>query len=266
MPAVIELAQQAAAAILDIYQDYDVGITYKADNSPLTRADLASHNIITRGLSQLTPDIPVVSEESRSQPENMASSPQVWVVDPVDGTKEFIKRNDEFTVNIALVERGEPILGVVFAPVLNMYYQAIRGFGARRCELNEEHQMSCKQVQVRPLATPLTVAASRSHSGKRTKKFLKKLGKAYDLEIYPRGSALKPCLVAEGSADVYPRFGKTMAWDTAAPQCIVEEAGGIVCDFQGRPLRYDDPHARNPSFIVYGDKTLPWQKFVDVDG
>lgn len=266
MPAVIGLAQQAAQAILDIYQDHDVGITYKEDESPLTRADLASHEIITHGLSQLTPDIPVVSEESRSQPDNIASSPQVWVVDPVDGTKEFIKRNGEFTVNIALVERGEPILGVVFAPVLNLYYQAIRGAGAQRCDIGKDSQMSCSSLRVRPLATPLTVAASRSHGGKRTQKFLKKLGKAYDLTIHSRGSALKPCLVAEGSADIYPRFGKTMAWDTAAPQCIVEEAGGMFCDFQGRPLRYDDPHARNPSFVVYGDKNLPWQKFVDADG
>jgi 3'(2'), 5'-bisphosphate nucleotidase len=251
----IALARQAAAAILDIYQDHDIGVTYKADDSPLTRADLASHRIITTGLTELTPDIPIVSEESAHHPLQDTDLSRLWIVDPLDGTKEFVKRNGEFSINIALVEQGIPILGVVYAPMLQLFYQAVRGAGVFRCHENG----GCVPIQVRPLATPLKVAVSRSHGGKRTDSFIAHLQNAYDIELIVRGSALKPCLVAEGNADIYPRFGKTMSWDTAAPHCIVEEAGGLVRDLHGQPLRYHDPYARNPSFVVVGDDALPWQ-------
>jgi len=254
----IALARQAAAAVLDIYQDHDIGVTYKADDSPLTRADLASHRIITRGLATLTPDIPIVSEESAHEPLQDTDLNYLWIVDPLDGTKEFVKRNGEFSINIALVKEGIPILGVVYAPVLRLFYRAVRGAGVFRCH----EEGDCFPVAVRPLGTPLKVAASRSHGGKRTDSFITHLQKAYNVELIVRGSALKPCLVAEGSADVYPRFGKTMSWDTAAPHCIVEEAGGLVHDLHGQPLRYDDPYARNPSFVVVGDAALPWQDFL----
>lgn len=254
----IALARQAAAAVLDIYQDHDIGVTYKADDSPLTRADLASHRIITSGLARLTPDIPIVSEESAHNPLRDTDLSRLWIVDPLDGTKEFVKRNDEFSINIALVEAGIPILGVVYAPVLRLFYQAVRSAGAFRCHEDGD----CSAIKVRPLTTPLKVAASRSHGGQRTDSFIAHLQKAYDIEMIVRGSALKPCLVAEGSADIYPRFGKTMSWDTAAPHCIVEEAGGFVRDLHGQPLRYHDPYTPNPSFVVVGDTALPWQDFL----
>lgn len=257
------LAQQAAAAVLDIYRDHDVGVTYKADDSPLTRADLASHRIITRGLRTLTPDIPVISEESAHAPLQNADLNRMWIVDPLDGTKEFVKRNDEFSINIALVEDGIPRLGVVYAPVLRLIYRAAHGAGAFRCQVAEDGALTdCQSIAVRLLASPLAVAVSRSHGGARTDGFLSRLQAHYDTKLIVRGSALKPCLVAEGSADIYPRFGKTMSWDTAAPHCIVEEAGGLVRDLRGQPLRYDDPYARNPSFVVVGDDTLPWQEFL----
>lgn len=256
---VIDLARQAARAILDIYQDSDLGVTYKADDSPLTRADLASHRIITQGLGALTPDIPIVSEESADTPLTDVDLSLVWIVDPLDGTKEFVKRNDEFAINIALVSEGVPILGVVYAPVLRLFYQAVRGAGAFRCH----EDAPCQPIAVRRAAgTPLNMAVSRSHGGKRTDGFIRRLQEAYDVALIVRGSSLKPCLVAEGSADIYPRFGKTMSWDTAAPHCIVEEAGGLVRNLHGQPLRYDDPYIRNPSFVVCGDASLPWQTFL----
>ena len=258
LDSVTDLAKQAARAILDIYQDSDLGVTYKADASPLTRADLASHDIITRGLHELTPDIPIVSEESAHTPLVDVDLSRVWIVDPLDGTKEFVKRNGEFSINIALVQDGVPILGLVYAPVLQLFYWAVRDVGVFRCH----EDGTCHPIAVRPLATPLKVAVSRSHGGKRTNGFIERLGNTYDLELIVRGSALKPCLVAEGSADLYPRFGKTMSWDTAAPHCIVAEAGGSVYDVSGAPLRYFDPYSRNPSFVVVGDTALPWQHFL----
>ena len=261
LPEIVLLAKQAGDAILTVYRSGDFGATAKADASPLTLADLAAHRTIVAGLSKLTPDIPILSEEDSNIPYSMRSQwTRFWLVDPLDGTKEFIKRNGEFTVNIALVENGVPVMGVVYAPVLDTCYYAARGMGAFK--LCGSGCNPTSRTEVRPtslhVATPvpgepIKVVASRSHSDARTQALLDKLD---NYECISMGSSLKLCLVAEGAAHFYPRLGPTMEWDTAAAHAVVNAAGGVVQDSNGDPLIYNKPDLHNPEFFVHAATRL----------
>lgn len=251
---VIAIAREAATAILQVYRS-DFDVERKADASPLTAADMAAHRCIVAGLALLTPDIPVLSEESAhtvplSQRRQWS---RLWVVDPLDGTREFVKRNGEFTVNIALVEDGVPVFGVILAPVGGALWHGTRWQGAWRCEGDTK-----RAIRVRvPATLPLRIAASRSHLDPRTAALMERIG---DTESVAMGSSLKFCLLAEGGMDVYPRFAPTSEWDTAAGQAILEAAGGVLLDPHGRPFRYNQRDTLlNGDFIALGDPSLPWK-------
>ena len=255
---IVELARQAGDAILRVYNSDDFSVEEKDDKSPLTAADLASHHAIVNGLAALTADIPVLSEESASLPFTERSSWQrYWLVDPLDGTREFIKRNGEFTVNIALIDAGVPVLSVVHVPVSGVTYLACQGMGA----FKQEPGGPRKAIRVRKLGDgPVMVVGSRSHRGESLNNFLDKLG---EHDMVGMGSSLKLCLVAEGSADVYPRLGPTSEWDTAAAQCVVEQAGGFVTDTAMKPLRYNTKDSLlNPFFLVFGDEGRDWSSYL----
>lgn len=240
------LARTAGAAIMEIYRSENFGESSKADNSPLTLADLASHNAIVDGLNKLEPHYPILSEEDASISYAERSKwTRFWLVDPLDGTKEFIKRNGEFTVNIALIEDGVPVLGVVYAPVLDVCYCAARGSGAF-VQRGEDAAQAIRAI-AHTAGSPIKVVASRSHSDARTEALLQKLG---NHECISMGSSLKLCLVAEAAAHFYPRLGPTMEWDTAAAHAVVNEAGGMVCDLAEHPLRYNKQDLHNPEFLV----------------
>ncbi|HUX91633.1 MAG TPA: 3'(2'),5'-bisphosphate nucleotidase CysQ [Gallionellaceae bacterium] len=243
---IVQLAHTAGAAIMQVYRSEDFGATSKADNSPLTLADLAAHNCIVGGLGKLEPGYPILSEEDANIPYAERSKwTRFWLVDPLDGTREFIKRNGEFTVNIALVENGVPVLGVVYAPVLDVCYYASRGNGA----FVQRAAQAAQPIKAVAHASgaAIKVVASRSHSDARTETLLKKLG---EHECISMGSSLKLCLVAEGVAHFYPRLGPTMEWDTAAAHAVVDEAGGMVCDIAKQALRYNKEDLHNPEFLV----------------
>lgn len=257
------LAAEASERILDIYSTA-FEVTAKDDHSPLTDADLAAHRAIVAGLERLTPDIPVLSEESAAVPFAERSTwRRYWLVDPLDGTKEFVQRNGQFTVNIALIEDHEPVFGVVRVPVTGMCYSAARGCGAFRQESDRPPQpIAVKRLRA---GEPVKVVGSKSHGGPKLQKFAAKLGPH---ELVTIGSSLKFCQVAEGSADVYPRFGPTSEWDTAAAQAIVEVAGGQVVSVEtGQPLRYNTKESLlNPPFIVYGDAGGDWLSHIPREG
>ncbi|MCG6886688.1 MAG: 3'(2'),5'-bisphosphate nucleotidase CysQ [Proteobacteria bacterium] len=257
LDAIKKIAYGAGRHIMEIY-DLGYEITEKSDATPLTEADMAAHHAIMEGLLELTPGIPVLSEESRPTSFIERSSwSQYWLVDPLDGTREFIKRNGEFTVNIALIDEGDPVIGVVYAPVISSLYYAARGLGAsKRLELNDP-----VAIHVRSHCPhKVVVAGSRSHQTPKFKQFLSRLP---DYEVISMGSALKSCLVAEGVADIYARLGPTSEWDTAAAQCIVEEAGGRITDTRMNPLRYNTKdELLNPHFFVFGDHSVDWSKYL----
>ncbi|PUB72042.1 MAG: 3'(2'),5'-bisphosphate nucleotidase [gamma proteobacterium symbiont of Ctena orbiculata] len=253
----LRLAQQAGNAILDIYNT-EFEVETKEDKSPLTAADKAAHNIIVSTLEELTPDIPVLSEESSAIPyETRRQWQRYWLIDPLDGTREFIKRNGEFTVNIALIEAGSPTLGVVHAPVLNTTYYGVSGSGAWK----QEADQPARSIHVTgQRCRPTRVAGSRSHAGDSLLRFLENLG---DHELVSMGSSLKLCLVAEGRADIYPRLGPTSEWDTAAAQAVVEAAGGQVTTLDLQPLAYNTKDSLlNPHFLVFGDPATNWSEFL----
>ena len=255
--ACIELSLAAGAAILEVYAE-DFPVEMKADDSPLTQADLASHRIIVAGLHALAPDIPVLSEEGADIPWSVRRTwNRHWLVDPLDGTREFVKKNGEFTVNIALIENGRPVLGVVYAPVFDYLLHAEAGAGAfLRLPGGDVGAFSR-----RPATAPLRVAASRSHLDPRTAAALGRMG---ETERHGLGSSLKFCRIAEGRMDVYPRFGPTSEWDTAAGQCVLEAAGGAVLRLDGTPLVYNrKENILNPDFIALGDLGLPWRDWLD---
>ncbi|MGR9087957.1 MAG: 3'(2'),5'-bisphosphate nucleotidase CysQ [Gammaproteobacteria bacterium] len=248
LPRVIAVARDAGKAIMQIYDQPAGDVTLKSDQSPLTEADLASNRIILDGLANLKTDWPVLSEESTHTPVQQRSSWQrFWLVDPLDGTKEFIKRNGEFTVNIALVDQGAPVLGVVYAPALDICYSGAKGQGAFVQHGND--QAVRIEVKHRHANESLRVVSSRSHSDARTSALLSHLG---DHECISMGSSLKLCLVAEGKAHLYPRLGPTMEWDTAAAHAVVKAAGGVVCDLSGKELDYNKADLHNPEFFVLG--------------
>ena len=258
LDSVAELAQKAGEKILAVYNSKDFSVEEKDDKSPLTAADLASHHAIVNGLRALTPAIPILSEESASLPYAQRSRWQrYWLVDPLDGTREFIKRNGEFTVNIALIDDGVPVLSVVHVPVSGVTYLACQGQGAFKQQAGGPRQ----PIKVRKLTEgPVMVVGSRSHRGESLNQFLDKLGAH---EMVGMGSSLKLCLVAEGAADIYPRLGPTSEWDTAAAQCVVEQAGGFVTDTSMKPLRYNTKDSLlNPFFLVFGDNSRDWSLYL----
>jgi len=253
LPEITRIAIEAGQAILEIYgQDFDV-IT-KDDDSPLTQADLASHRVISAALAQLTPEIPLLSEESADIPfETRSSWSDYWLIDPLDGTKEFVNRNGEFTVNIALIRQHEPIMGVVHVPVTGVTYTGLVGSGATRCEAGAEP----RAIRVRlPCAEPMIVVGSRSHANPAVVECLDAIG-AY--ELVSMGSSLKFCLVAEGRADFYPRLGPTSEWDTGAAHAVVLAAGGKIVTLEGEPLSYNRKASfLNPEFLVIADHSRDW--------
>lgn len=253
MPVVVDISMQAGGKILEVYRT-DFSVQKKDDKSPLTAADMAAHNTIVEGLEGLTPTIPVLSEESVDVPFAVRSQWQTyWLVDPMDGTREFVKRNGEFTVNIALIESSRPTMGVIYAPVLDTVYAGAQGLGSWK----QEDAGGQQTITVRELPEgTLMVVGSRSHHNDMLDEFLQKVG---DYHLIGMGSSLKSCLIAEGKADIYPRFGATSEWDTAAAQAIVEGAGGSLVTMDMQPMRYNMKESLlNPHFMVIADMSRDW--------
>ena len=254
---VAELAKMAGDAILEVYAtDFDVQA--KDDDSPLTQADMASHRVINAGLLELTPELPIISEESGlpAFAERSAWS-TYWLIDPLDGTREFVNRNGEFTVNIALIRDNAPVFGVVYVPVSGVTYIGCEGVGAELRNGNDSSTIKVSQYS----ANPVRVVGSRSHRGSSLDAFLEQIS---DYEMLPMGSSLKFCKVAEGAADIYPRLGPTSEWDTAAAQAVVEQAGGKVVQLDGKPLSYNEKEEiLNPFFLVIGADDQDWLAMVD---
>jgi 3'(2'), 5'-bisphosphate nucleotidase len=250
---VVAIAAAAGRAILGIYHG-EFAVTQKADRSPLTEADLASHRLIRDALARLTPGIPLLSEESSDVDFDIRSQwPEYWLVDPLDGTKEFVNRNGEFTVNIALVRDHEPVLGVVHAPVRGVTYTGVVGGAATR----QLPAAAAEPIHVQiPCPSPVRVVGSRSHANPALARYLEPLG---DYELVSMGSSLKFCLLAEGTADFYPRLGPTSEWDTAAAHAVVLAAGGRIVTLAGRPLQYNCKASYlNPEFLAIADARRNW--------
>lgn len=254
LQSVVDLAKKAGRQIMDIYEtDFRVGI--KEDDSPLTAADLASHHCLVEGLETLEGRVfPVISEESSHQSfEERQKFETYWLIDPLDGTKEFVKRNGEFTVNVALIHRHRPVLGVVYAPAKSLCYFAAEGCGAYR-QTGTDTPTSIRATPHAPSC--LRVVGSRSHQTDEMALYLSRLG---EHDLVTIGSSLKLCLVADGSADIYPRIGLTSEWDTAAAHAVVHEAGGQITNLHGHPLAYNTKDSLlNPYFLVFGDKSRHW--------
>ncbi len=234
-----------------------VAVTLKKDSSPLTEADRASHDFLVRALAALTPDVPIVSEESDERThESLAGDDLFWLVDPLDGTKEFVKGTDEFTVNVALIESGQPIFGVVHAPALDLTYYGGQTLGAW-LQNGEEDPISISTRRID--GDGLAIVASKDHAGPMVQAMLARMS---NLQLRSMGSSLKFCLVAEAEADLYLRDLPTMEWDTAAAQCVVESAGGGVYSLDGAPLRYGKPGLKNPAIMTVGDVEFDWQSLI----
>jgi 3'(2'), 5'-bisphosphate nucleotidase len=257
LPHIVSLAHQAGDAVMKVYSQAEVVTTYKDFDSPLTCADTDSHNVIVEDLRAFTPTVPVLSEESKAVPYDARREWRTfWLIDPLDGTKEFIQRNGEFTVNIALVKNSRPILGVVHAPAMDVTYFAAQGVGAfKQVARTRTHPIA---VGDRP-SERLKVVVSRSHPNTALEALLDRIGPH---ECIGMGSSLKICLVAEGAADLYPRLGPTMEWDTAAAHCIIETAGGRITDISGRALEYNKSDMHNPDFVVSGARSFEWRGFL----
>lgn len=257
LPDVIEIARSAGQLILDIYEKNDYESYTKDNDTPVTSADLAAHKLIMEQLSQLTPNIPVLSEEAADiSLEQRSQWREYWLVDPLDGTQEFIARSGDFATIIALVRDNKPIMGVVYAPVSGVTYYAYQGKGAWKIpEMDESLRIKVHTHEVASHA--ISIAISRRQNINRV---TEKMSSAWNYDLVPLGSAaLKACFVAEGAVDCYLRLGPTGEWDTAATQCIVEEAGGAILSTQLTPLSYNLRETlENPNFIVIGDQALPW--------
>ncbi|WP_226983769.1 3'(2'),5'-bisphosphate nucleotidase CysQ [Acidithiobacillus ferrooxidans] len=251
MERIIAIAKEAGDAIMEIYQR-DFTVDYKEDSSPLTDADRAAHGIILRRLHALYPEIPFLSEEGDAIPYEIRKHWEAfWLVDPLDGTKEFIRKNGEYTVNIALIENDRPVLGVVYAPALDRMYYAKEGAGAWRQDAGQSAQRLPLRMN-KNRDQKLTVVASKSHRSPETAAYIDELEKStHELEVVSIGSSLKICLVAEGYADCYPRLGPTMEWDTAAAQIIATEGGcRVEAAAGGHELVYNKKDLSNPYFVV----------------
>ncbi|HEY2684272.1 MAG TPA: 3'(2'),5'-bisphosphate nucleotidase CysQ [Steroidobacteraceae bacterium] len=246
MPVVAE----AGAAIMEVY-DRGFTVQHKDDNSPLTLADLESQRIIIAGLNRITPEIPILSEESAAAPWlERQRWQELWVVDPLDGTREFVKRNGEFTINIALIVEHEPLFGIVAAPAQGLVYWGARGIGA----FTQHHGAPRTPIRVSAPGSPLRVVGSRSHASPQTSQYLARLGPHLMSGV---GSSLKFCLLAQGDADLYPRFGPTSEWDTAAGQALLEAAGGHVTRLDGHRLRYNCRDSLlNGDFVAFNDVSV----------
>ena len=259
LTAMSHIARSAGEVILEIYREDDLGLEFKADRSPLTRADLAANTIIVEGLRKLASEIPILSEESSMVDHTTRRQwDEYFLVDPMDGTKEFINRNGEFTVNIALVRDGCPVLGVVYIPVQDVMYAGTQ-VNTPKAFVSRKGQV--KEIKTRPLKSDksLTVVTSRRHGKESDSDLFATLARYFNpIETQTIGSSIKFCLVASGSADLYPRLAPTSEWDTAAAQAVVESAGGAVVDFSLEPLRYNKKsNILNPNFVVVGDKSFP---------
>ncbi len=244
--SLLEIADAAGEKVMEIYQT-DFQVHTKEDDSPITAADIASHHIIVDGLKELTPDIPVLSEESANAPwEERKNWTRFWLVDPIDGTKDFTNRTGEFTVNIALIENGEPVMGIVTAPALDEAFWGIKGQGAWKREADG----STRKLQVVTPPPAIRAVASKNHLNDDTRDFIETLG---EHEMVQAGSSLKFCRIAEGKADIYPRLGPTCEWDTGAAHAVLAAAGGKVNTLEGMPLAYGKEDVLNPYFIAAGD-------------
>ena len=246
----LPIVRTAGDAIMAIYRRESAEVSHKADASPVTEADLASHRVLATHLAHLLPGCQVVSEEDPASLVYRQSAGRFWLIDPLDGTKEFIARNGEFTVNIALIEEGCSTLGVVYAPAIDALYWGSTGLGAFRCKGDQS-----VAINVAPAAEgrACRVVASKSHLNEATQAMIDRLG---EVNLVQAGSSLKFCRVAEGEADIYPRLAPTCEWDTAAAQAVLEGAGGAVVDLHGQLLLYGKPDVLNPSFIATRDTAL----------
>lgn len=257
----IDIVQRAGDAILEVYAtDFDVAD--KADSSPLTEADLAAHRVIAEGLAELDPTTPLISEESDPPPfAERRHWQRYWLVDPLDGTREFVNRNGEFTVNIALIENGVPTFGVVGVPVQQRIFLGDCNSAQPTAYVLEAGNR--RELRARAYSPPgITVVASRSHGGARLEAWLQALGESLgEVQRTPVGSSLKFCLLAEGKADFYPRLGPTSEWDIAAASAVLAAAGGIVRQFNGEPITYNAKESfLNPNFYAAADAAYPWQE------
>ena len=265
LPSIIEIARSAGQLILEIYEKKDYEEFIKSDDTPVTSADLAAHKLILKKLSELTPDIPVLSEEDADiSLEQRSQWDRYWLVDPLDGTQEFIARSGDFATIIALIEHNKPVMGVVYAPVSGVSYYAYSGKGAWKIpDLNDSVKIKTHRHELPNQS--IAMAISRRQDINR---ITSHMSSAWNYDLVPLGSAaLKACLVAEGAVDCYLRLGPTGEWDTAATQCIVEEAGGRILNTQLEPLSYNERETlENPNFIVLGDADLPWAEILQGKG
>ncbi|GAA5525312.1 3'(2'),5'-bisphosphate nucleotidase CysQ [Microbulbifer aestuariivivens] len=267
---VIGICERAGAAILEVYNSSEeLEVDTKADDSPVTAADLAAHRGLAPALAELIEGVPVLSEEQAMPSfDERRTWQRYWIVDPLDGTKEFIRRTGEFTVNVALIDSGEPVLGVVYVPVLNITYAGCRDRNAGGEKFAFKRDASGEQsIHVRAMAPrlenlqPVELVASRSHGAGAVDALVERIeAQLGAVECKNMGSSLKLCLVAEGAADLYPRLAPTCEWDTAAAQAVVEAAGGVVVDDQFELLRYNSKDSLlNPYFYVIGDTAFDWR-------
>jgi 3'(2'), 5'-bisphosphate nucleotidase len=258
-----DIAIGAGAEILEVYHgDADIKVELKADDSPITRADQRAHDYIVAALTALDPTIPILSEESTAIDfEVRRRWPLYWLVDPLDGTREFISRNGEFSVNIALIKAGEPVLGVIYVPVLGITYSGQQGAGSSKRHGKDQPIA----IQSLPVGSPIRVVASRHHRGLEVGRLIEYIESHYgEPEVVSMGSSLKMCLLAEGAADFYPRLGPTSEWDTGAAHAILRAAGGELVDLQFKPLRYNQKaELLNPSFLGLGDPSFDWRSIVE---
>ncbi|MDB1122491.1 3'(2'),5'-bisphosphate nucleotidase CysQ [Vibrio algarum] len=263
IPSVIDVARAAGQLILDIYENREYEEFTKSDSTPVTSADLAAHKFIGEKLSELTSDIPVLSEEDADiSLEQRSQWNRYWLVDPLDGTQEFIARSGDFATIIALIENNRPVMGVVYAPVSGVTYYAYEGHGAWKIpEVGES--VSINTLTHEAAHQAIAIAISRRQN---INKITDRMSPAWNYDLVPLGSAaLKACLVAEGAVDCYLRLGPTGEWDTAATQCIVQEAGGRILSTQLEPLSYNERETlENPNFIVLGDEALPWDEILKI--
>lgn len=255
--SVVALSRAAGDEIISIYQSGDLGVEYKADESPLTKADKVSHQVIVNGLEKLEP-LAIISEEAAVAPWRVRQEwERYWLIDPLDGTKEFVKKSGEFTVNIALIDKGRPVLGVVYAPALGVLYCGAESLGAFKFVADSGAPLPIKVAQQPSATEGWKVMGSRSHQTPEFQTFVEALDKP---NIMFWGSSLKLCLVAEGAADLYPRFGPTCEWDIAAGQAVLEAAGGRVIDLESKTdLRYNSKDSLlNPSFVACAEPSPVW--------
>ena len=256
---ILTICEEASKAVMDIYGADNDGLEIKKDGSPVTLADLNSHKIILERLSNLSPIFPVLSEEDTKK--ELIDAPVFWLVDPMDGTKEFINRNGEFTVNVALIENGKPILGVVSAPAVGETFYGIPGFGSFKIAHGKEIRITTSEQD----QSNCRITLSKSHQSQADKDFITETKNHFgEVVIVPAGSSLKLCRVAENSADIYCRLGPTFQWDIAAGQAVAEGSGGVVKDLRGRDLSYEfNAEIRNPYFYCAADPKYPWQEILE---